>query len=243
MLVGFVVAVRGLDALPLAAVLGAQVFGRAVVTLVMPWLQVDQRLHRLAAAWETLCTLLGLGALWIGVQTHAPIPVLGLLAFTAPLTLLGLLALRELATTPSLSLTAGMAPATARANRASLVREVLPLMLALIITASTRTSIAFVNLYTDDAEASRFLFGFLFIEQLIGLAGVVSAAVLPLLAARTARAHLLSDDVAHRLLVSVTALGAMGSAAFIGGSLILRRLIGPDLPGAERYLAWHRSRP
>ena len=94
--------------------------------------------------------------------------------------------------------------------------EVAPLALAIGLSAIyTRTSIVFVNRFEDDAAASRFFFAFLFAEQSFVIAGITAGALLPLLAARSKVADLLSDDVTQRLLVAITALGAVACAALI----------------------------
>lgn len=228
------VVARGPGIFLLAVCIGAQVIARSLVNNGTSWLQVDLRLHRLALL-EALCVLLGLGALTGGIAADLPVPVLGALAFTVPTFLLLVLMQPELRRTPSMRLPPSGAQ---RAKVRSVLVEVAPLALAIGLSAVyTRTSIIFVNRFEDDAAASRFFFAFLFAEQSFVIAGITAGALLPLLAARSKVADLLSDDVTQRLLVGLTALGALACALLIAFSRLLVVLIGgPELAGAEEYI-------
>jgi O-antigen/teichoic acid export membrane protein len=100
-----------------------------------------------------------------------------------------------------------------------------------------RTSLYFVSHRVSDLEASRFLFAFLFAEQTIGVAGIATSALLPLLASRSTRADLFTDSLTHTLLVILTAIGTFLAAGLIALSTFLTQLVGGDtLVGAEGYL-------
>lgn len=234
-IVGIAIGLRGVDTALLAAALGAQVVPRALVLNATPWLQVDQRLHR-QAGLEAACATLGLAALAACSLLGASTPLLGLVGFTLPTTLLAVLMRRELRITPSRRFDV---PGPQAERVRSVVREVAPLALALLITASyTRTFVIFLNASDEsDAVTGNFLFAFQFVEQLIVAAGIVAGAVLPLLAARARIARLLEDDVSQRLLVAVAAVGGLLATAMIAAAHPLTRIIGgPDQEGAGRFL-------
>ncbi len=232
--VALAVVTRGPDVWLLAVLLGGQVVARSVFNNATSWLQVDQRLYRLAAL-EAAAAVLGLAGLALALVLDAPTPVLGAMAFTVPLVLIACLVPRELRRTPATRLPS---PGAQWPKVRSVLVETLPLAGAIGLAAIyTRTSVYFVNRYEDDASASRFLFAFLFAEQSIAFAGIVAGAVLPLLAARTRIAHLISDDVTQRLLVAISAVGALACAALIAGSELLTVVIGgPELAGAETFI-------
>jgi O-antigen/teichoic acid export membrane protein len=235
LVVGVTVATRGADVAWLALFLGGQVVGRSMVNNATPWLQVDQRLHRMAVL-EALTAALGLASLAVGLALDAPTPVLGALAFTVPAFVLAVLMRHEFRLTPSSRLPS---PGPQSPKVWSVVRETAPLAVAIALAAVyTRTSIAFVNHYEGDARASQFFFAFLFAEQSIVIAGITAGAVLPLLAARTRIAHLISDEVTQRLLVAITTVSTLVCAGLIAGSGLLTQVIGgAELAGAERYIA------
>jgi len=234
LVIGIAVATRGLAVLPLAAMMGAAVLARSVVNNATPWLQSDQRLHR-ATLLETATAAIGFAALTVCILLDLPTPVLGLVTFTAPAILLAVLVSRELTRAPSAQLPS---PGPQWPKVARVVREALPLAGAILLTAAyTRTSIAFVNAYEDDAAASRFFFAFLFAEQTIVAGGIAAGAVLPLLAGRSRTVALLTDDVTHRLLVTVAAIGAAVAAGLIAAARLLTVVIGgPAMAGAETYI-------
>lgn len=233
--VGATLALRGSGAVLLAVALGAQVVPRALVMNATPWLQIDQRLHR-QSALEAVTAAVGLTALATCSALGAPIWVLGLVGFTLPTALLAVAMQRELRITPS---RAHDVPGPQGDRVRSVLREVAPLALALAITASyTRTYVVFLNA-SDESELARsnFIFAFLFVEQLIVAAGIVSGAVLPLLAARARVASLLRDDVTHRLLAAVCAVGGVLAAVLLALADPLTRLLGgPTQTGAARYV-------
>jgi O-antigen/teichoic acid export membrane protein len=228
-------ATRGPDIWLLALLLGGQVLARAIVLNATPWLQVDQRLHR-AAFFELGTAALGVCAVAVGIRLEAPTPILGLLAFTAPMILLAVVIQFELGRTSS----ARIRPSAGAQRPAvlSVIREAAPLAGAIALTAVyTRSSIAFVNAYEGDAEASRFFFAFFFAEQCIIGAGILAGAVLPLMAYRASVTDLRTDRVTHDLLVATTAVGGVAGGVLIAtGTLITRALGGPALSGAEHYI-------
>jgi O-antigen/teichoic acid export membrane protein len=235
LLIGIAVAVRGAHAALLAVALGGQLLPRALVLNAMPWLQVDQRLHRMAVL-EAVCAAGGLLVLALAAALGAGTPVLALAGFTIPVSLLAIAMARELRITPSRRLDV---PGPQRERVLSLLREAGPLALALLITAAyTRTFVVFVNASDDsDLVRSNFLFAFNFVEQLLIFSGIAAGAVLPLLAVRARTSDLLSDEITHRLLVAVATAGALTAAAVIVIADPLTLLIGgPDQRGAGRFL-------
>lgn len=233
--VAVTIGLRGTGTALLAVALGAQVVPRALVLNATPWLQVDQRLHR-QAALEAVTAGIGLLALATCAVLGASMVVLALVGFTLPTTVLMLLMRRELRITPSRRFDV---PGPQRERVMSLVREVAPLAVALLITASyTRTFVVFLNASDEsDIVTGNFLFAFQFVEQLLVASGIVAGAVLPLLAARARIARLLEDDVSHRLLVAVSAVGCILAAGMIAFADPVTRLIGgPDQAGAGRFL-------
>lgn len=228
------VVLRGTDALVLAAVLAGQVLPRALVLNATPWLQVDHRLHR-QAFLEAATAGIGLCALAVGVAFEAPAEVLALAGFLAPTTLLALLVRRELVRTPAYGLPS---PGPQGEKILAVAREIAPLAGALVLTTLyTRMNSIFVNLAEDAAGVARFLFAFQFVEQAIVAAGIVAAAILPLLAARARHSNLLTDRTTAELCIAMVAVGALGSAALLAAAGPLCRLIGgPNLAPAAEYL-------
>ena len=100
---GLTVALRGPDALPLAAVLSAQLLPRAYVLNAGAWLQADQRLHR-QTMYEAVVAALGLTGLAIAAHLGAPATTLAAIGFVAPALILAALMARELRRTPSAAL-------------------------------------------------------------------------------------------------------------------------------------------
>ena len=226
------VGLRGSGTALLATLLGAQVLPRALALNATPWLQVDHRLHR-QTILEAITATLGVLLLGAAALADAPAWVLGLVGFTAPTTLLALLMRRELAITPS---RARDVTGPQRDRVRSLVREVAPLALALLLVATyTRTFVFFLNRTADSGEVARFLFAFQVIEQMIVVAGIVAGALLPLLAVRAVGRGIrrLQDAHAHDLLRVVTAIGTLATAAILLFSGPFTRLVGgPELEDA-----------
>lgn len=225
---------RGADLLLLSLCMGAHVLARSVANNATAWLQVDQRLFRMAF-WEALVALVGLLLLAGGLAMDASVPVLGALTFTVPAVVLLVASRHELRLTPSARF-GSRGPQAARVR--AVVAEALPLGIAITLAAVyTRTSTFFVNRYETDSVASQFFFAFLFAEQSLVVAGITAGAALPLLAARGRSAELLSDSLTQRFLVAMTALGAVGTAGLLGLALPLTELIGgAGMVGAERYV-------
>jgi O-antigen/teichoic acid export membrane protein len=232
--VGIVGALRGTHAMLLALALGAQVIPRGLVLNATPWLQLDHRLHR--QTWlEAATAASGLILLAIAAAAGASAPVLGLLGFTIPTCLLAVLVRRELLRTPSRDVAV---PGAQRPRVVSVLREVIPLALALVLVAAyTRTFVVFLNAAEDSQTVAKFLFSFQFIEQLIVGAAILAGAILPLLAHRRRSADLLTDEVTRNLLAAITAVGGLVSVALIALAKPLVDIIGgPELAGADRYL-------
>jgi O-antigen/teichoic acid export membrane protein len=228
------VALRGPDALLLAAVLSAQLLPRAYVMNAAAWLQADQRLHR-QTMYEAVVAALGLTGLAIAAHLGAPAPTLAALGFLGPALILAALMARELRRSPSAALPPG---GHQRERVRSVLLEVAPLALSLaFVAAYTRIDVIFVNAATSAADVAAYLFAFQFVEQLIVLSAIVGAAVLPLMAARAKRADLMDDPVTHDLLAGVAAGGALATLAVIAISEPLTRIVGgPDLADAAEPL-------
>ncbi len=211
--VGVTAALRGADGAVLALAFGGQLLPRALLLNATPWLQVDQRLHR-QTALEAAAALLGLSGIVIAAASDAPVWMLGLVGFTLPTCALALVMRRELRITPSRRLDV---PGPQAPRLRSVLHELGPFALALVIVAAyTRLSAVFLDLAdVSDVEQGRFFYAFQFIEQLIVACGIVAAAVLPLLAARSRTTSLIGDSVTERLLVAVTAVGALLAAVTI----------------------------
>ncbi len=233
--VAVTIGLRGTGTALLAVGLGAQVVPRALVLNATPWLQVDQRLHR-QAILEAVTAAVGLLALAGCAALGTPSWVLGLVGFTLPATVLALLMRRELRITPSRRF---HVPGPQAVRVREVIREAAPLAIALLITASyTRTFVVFLNAgEEDDVVTGNFLFAFQFVEQLLVASGIVAGALLPLLAVRARIAPLIEDDVTQRLLVAVSAVGALLAAAMIVFAGPLTRIIGgPTQVDAAHFL-------
>jgi O-antigen/teichoic acid export membrane protein len=231
---GATAAIRGLHALPLALALGAQVLPRALVLNVGAWLQVDHRLHR-QSAFEALTAILGLAALVVAAALDASVVVLALVGFLAPAAVLALLMSREVRRTPSY---ATVVPGDQRPRVRSVLQEVAPLAAALLLVAVyTRIHVVFINAAQDAAGTARYLFAFQFVEQIIVLASIATAALLPMFAVRAMGVELLAERSSRRLLLALAGLGALGSEVLVGGAVPLAKAIGgPKLAGASDSL-------
>jgi O-antigen/teichoic acid export membrane protein len=228
-------ALRGGADLLLALALAGQLLPRSIVLNATPWLQIDQRLHR-QTILEALVAAIGLSSLLVAAWAGASVVVLALVGFTIPTALLAVLMRRELRITPSRR---ADLPGPQWPRVISTLREVGPFALAILITASyTRLAVVFLQgSGVTDAERGRFFFAFQFVEQLIVGAGIVAAAVLPLLTSRARGVDLLADVVTHRLVAAVTAVGALISAVTIAVAVPVTDLIGgPTKTGAGEYL-------
>ena len=225
---------RGADAVALGIVLGAQVVPRAIVLNATPWLQIDHRLHR-QTAWEAGAAGLGLACLAAAAAAGASAPVLAFAGFTGPALLLTIAIAHELRVTPSRQRDV---PGPQGERVRSVLREVAPLALALLLVATyTRSFVVFLNVDEDSEVVSQFLFAFQFIEQLIVAAGIVAGAALPLLAIRHSKEPLLRDGLSHDLLVAVSVVGGLIAATIVLVATPLTRIIGgPDLAPANEYL-------
>lgn len=234
--VAVAVALRGDSVTVLAIVLGAQVLPRALVLNATPWLQLDHRLHR-QTALEAVTAFLGLAALGGAALADASAPVLALVGFAIPASVLALLMRRELSISPS---RARDVPGPQRERVRSLVREVAPLALALLLVATTtRTFVVFLNRTADSQEVAEFLLAFQVVEQVIVAAGIVAGALLPLLAIRGAGlgARFIRDESWHDLARVVSALGALVGAALIAFAEPFARIVGgPELADAAEDL-------
>lgn len=234
LVVAVTVALRGTDALPLAAALGGQILPRALVLNATPWLQADQRLHR-QTAWEATMAAVGLGALAIAAAAGASPEVLALAGFTVPTALLAIVMRREVRLSPS----SHLPPPGAQGRRLRVVLlEVGPLAGALTLTAIySRVYTVFVNAAEDATGVARFLFAYLFVEQILVVSGIFAAALLPLLAVRARGRDLFADGLTHELIVATAALGGVGAGALMALAPLLCRLIGgPGLAPAAYYL-------
>ncbi|WP_210491582.1 hypothetical protein [Patulibacter sp. SYSU D01012] len=235
LVVGITVGLRGSGTAVLAVLLGGQVLPRALILNATPWLQVDQRLHR-QTALEALAAVLGLALLAGGALLDASAPVLAVLGFTGPTTLLALLMRRELRITPS---RARDVPGPQRDRVRGVLVEVAPLAGALVLVALyMRAYVIFINAADPhDPAIALFLFAFQFVDQLMVVAAIVAGAALPLLANRAKDAALLRDPLTHRTVVALAAVGAVLGAAMIAFSGLLTAVVGQGVvDGAERYI-------
>ena len=225
---------RGLDAVPVAVVLGAQLLPRAAVLNAGAWLQADHRLHRQSALEATLAVV-GLAALAAAAALGTSPEWLAAVGFTLPAALLALLMRRELALAPSAQATP---PGHGAERVRSVLREAAPLAAALLLLAVyARLHVVFVNAAEDARGVAEYLLAFLFVEQLFVVAGILAGTLLPLQAARAARVDLLTDRTTHDGLIGMTVLGAGATAILIAGADPFVRLLGgAELAGAARYL-------
>jgi O-antigen/teichoic acid export membrane protein len=225
---------RGPHTFALAVALGSQVVPRALVLNATPWLQADHRLHR-QTAWEAVTAALGLAALVIAAALGGSPVLLALVGFTIPAVVLAAIMRRELRLAPSTRLPP---PGPQGPRVRSVLHEIAPLAGALVLLAAyTRSYTFFVNAAENATNVARYLFAFIFIEQVFVVSAILAAAVLPLLAVR-ARAHeLFRDGLTHDFMVAVAGLGALGSAALLATAPLLCRVFGgPQLAPADRYL-------
>lgn len=226
---------RGSDSLLLGAVLGAQLIPRSVVMNTGAYLQADQRLHR-QTALEAVVAALGLGGLAIAAANDASPEVLAAIGFLIPATLLAGLMTDQLHRSPSAKLPPH--DVSQRPLIRAVARDVAPLAASLIfVTLYTRVDVVFVNAAADAQDVAAYLFSFQFIEQAIVVGGIITAAVLPLMAARARDVDPFEDDLTHKMLVSLAAAGAIGSFILIAIAEPLTRLIGgPGLAHAAEPL-------
>lgn len=236
LVIGVSVALRGTDVTTLAIVLGAQVLPRALVLNATPWLQLDHRLHR-QTALEAIMATLGVAGLAAAALADASAPVLGLVGFTAPTALLAILMRRELAASPSRERDV---PGPQRQRVRSLLVEVAPLALALLLVATTtRTFVVFLNRMADSQDVAEFVLAFQAIEQVIVAAGIVAGALLPLIAIQGAGrgADFVRDSSWHDLARVVSAIGALISAGLIAFAGPFTSIVGgPELERAANDL-------
>jgi O-antigen/teichoic acid export membrane protein len=231
---GATAAIRGTGALELALALGAQVLPRALVLNVGAWLQADHRLHR-QSAMEALTAILGLAALIAAAALDASVVVLAVVGFLAPAAVLAFLMSRELRRTPSY---ATVVPGDQRPRVRSVLAEVAPLAAALLLVAVyTRIHVVFINAAEDAAGTARYLFAFQFVEQIIVLASIATAALLPMFAVRAGGVELLAERSSRRLLIGLAGVGALGSEVLVGGAVPLAKAVGgAKLAGASGSL-------
>lgn len=236
LVIGVSVALRGTDVTALAIVLGAQVLPRALVLNATPWLQLDHRLHR-QTALEAIMATIGVAGLAAAALADASAPVLGLVGFTAPTTVLAVLMRRELAMSPSRTRDV---PGPQGVRVRSVLAEVAPLALALLLVATTtRTFIVFLNRTAESQDVAEFVLAFQAIEQVIVAAGIVAGALLPLLAIRAAGRgpEFVRDASWHDLARVVSAIGALICAALILFAAPFASIVGgPDLERAANDL-------
>jgi O-antigen/teichoic acid export membrane protein len=233
-IVAIALALRGADAWAIALALGAQVVPRSLVLNATAWLQVDHRLHR-QTALEAVVAGIGLAGLGVAVALDASPAVLALAGLTLPACLLAVLVRRELLRTPSAALAS---PGAQGPKVRAVLVEVAPLAVALALTTLySRSYTVFVNAAEDSAGVALFLFAFLFVEQIIVVAGIVGNALLPLVANRARGTDLLGDELTADVTVGLTALGALGAGLLLVLADPLARLVGgPDLADAGRFI-------
>jgi O-antigen/teichoic acid export membrane protein len=234
LIVALTIGLRGSGAALLAVALGGQILPRAIVLNATPWLQVDQRLHR-QTGWEALGAVVGLALIAACAAAGASAPVLALVGFTGPTIALSVIMRFELRKVPSLT---RQVPGTQWPRVRSLLVEVAPLAGALILVALyMRSYVFFINQTETDAVIGRYVFAFQFVDQLMVAAAIVGGAALPLLAVRARTATLLHDDLTHRLVVAVAAIGALAGCAMVALARILTDVIGgPEARGAEYFI-------
>lgn len=221
--VGVTTGLRGVAALPIAAVLAAELFSRAGVLTAATWLQSEHRLHR-QTGLEALFVAFGLGAGVVMWQLHAGPELLAVAVIVGPSVLLALGSVRLARAMRSFGRTAAASGPVLR----SLLREVAPLAGALaLVSTYTRIDVVFVSAATDARGLASYVLAFRFIDQIAVAAGVVAGALFPLLAARFAQPGVREDRAVGEGLVVVTAVGAMAGAGLIVLAHPLIDLIAP----------------
>ena len=219
--VAVTLALRGGDALLLALVLGAQLLPRAVVMNAGTWLQAEHRLH-LQTGYEALTAAVGLALLVALAAADASAAALAAAGVVGPALLLAGLMQRELG---RLSL----GPSGGPGRVAAVLREAAPLAGALVlVSVYTRIGIVFVNEGASSAEVADFSLAFLFVEQAIVVAGILGAALLPMLAVRAARLSAGEDALAADLLLSMTLAGTATGVGLVAFADPLVALLGGD---------------
>ena len=223
-------ALRDGDALLLALVLGAQLLPRAVVMNAGTWLQAEHRLH-LQTGYEALTAAVGLALLVALAAADASAAALAAAGVVGPALLLAGLMQRELG---RLSL----GPSGGPGSVAAVLREAAPLAGALVlVSVYTRIGIVFVNEGASSAEVADFSLAFLFVEQAIVVAGILGAALLPMLALRAARLSAGEDALAADLLLSMTLAGTATGLGLVAFADPLVALLGGDeFRGAVKIL-------
>ncbi len=232
--VAVTLALRGGDALLLALVLGAQLLPRAVVMNAGTWLQAEHRLH-VQTGYEAGTAAVGLALLGALAAADASAAALAAAGVVGPALLLAGLMQRELG---RLSLRAPGSRARERSIVAAVLREAAPLAGALVLVAVyTRIGIVFVNEGASSVEVADFSLAFLFVEQAIVVAGILGAALLPMLAVRTARLSASEDALAADLLVGMTLAGAATAVGLVAFADPLVALLGgSEFDGAVEIL-------
>ena len=137
----------------------------------------------------------------------------------------------------ALSACAGLAREGAL-DRGRGIERAAPLAGALVLVAVyTRIGIVFVNEGASSVEVADFSLAFLFVEQAIVVAGILGAALLPMLAVRTARLSASEDALAADLLVGMTLAGAATAVGLVAFADPLVALLGgSEFDGAVEIL-------
>ncbi len=226
-------ALRGDAALAVALVLAAQLLPRAVVMNVGTWMQAEHRLHvqtslEAATVGGGLLLLIPLAAM------DAPAWVLAAAGVLLPAIVLAWLMQRQL---HKLAAVPPRGRGVDRGLVRSVLREAAPLAGAIVLVSIyTRIGVVFVN-EAQGGDVADFTFAFLFIEQVIVVAAIVAATLLPMLAARASTRSPPEDPVVHDLLEAVSVLGAVGAIALVALARPLVLLIGGgELEGATELL-------
>ena len=232
--VAVVAALRGGDAAWLALILAAQLLPRAAVLNAGAPLQADHRLHR-AALLEVGTTALGLAAVVACAALDASAPVLALAGVTLPLVVLTLLVERELRLSPSAALMAGR---DGRGRLGSVVREVAPLALALLlVSVYTRVQVVFVNAAEDALGVAEYLLAWQVVEQIVVVGAIAGATLLPFFADRARERPLHGDPLTQSVMVALGAVGTLLAAGLILTARPVMLVLGSDrLADGARFL-------
>jgi O-antigen/teichoic acid export membrane protein len=232
--VGVCTAIRGTGAALLSLVLAAQLLPRAIVLNGGALLQADHRAHR-QAALEVGTTGVGLAALAALAAAGASAPVLALAGVTLPLGLLAVLVGRQASRTPAAR---AIRPGDDRARMRSIVREIAPLALAILLASLyTRIQVVFVNVAEDSRHVAEYLLAFQYVEQLFIVSSIIGATLLPFLADRARERVLHGDELTQDVLVGLAAGGAcVAAVVLVLARPAIRILGGAKLIGGAGFL-------
>jgi O-antigen/teichoic acid export membrane protein len=161
--------------------------------------------------------------------------VLALAGVTLPLVVLAGLVERELRSSPSAALMAGRDD---RGRLASVVREVAPLALALLlVSVYTRVQVVFVNAAEDALGVAEYLLAWQVVEQIVVVGAIAGATLLPFFADRARERALHGDPLTQTVMVALGAVGTLLAAGLILTARPVMLLLGSErLADGARFL-------